>query len=439
MNHQSSIPSNAIVLSDPVHGFIRVSKNIIQPLLESREMQRLRRIKQLGMGLIVYPAAEHSRFAHALGAMAFLSQALDSLEAKEVCIQSDERTAAMAAILLHDIGHTPYSHTLEYELVRNTRHEHISVALIKSLKLKDRSSFDEDMRKMILQMLSGTYERQFFCDLIAGQLDMDRMDYLCRDSHFTGVVEGKIGSGRILQTLCVHPIEEGGNSRLAVESKGIYAVENMLLARRLMYWQVYLHKTVLAADVVLKGAIKRARDLIHDNDEQKVEGISSTLKWFLQQHLDEQQLKSEEFREKFLDLDDSDITHSLKQWCKSPDKILSDLSRRIIHRDLFRCTFLQEHPSDAILQSWQEQVTSYLIKNGISTPNAHQYYLSTGRAQHLAYKMKEDEKAEIHVFDPKDENLKKLGDYLGKETMNILTKYEKKPYLCHPKEVVLHS
>ena len=194
------------------------TRKIIQPLLESREVQRLRRIKQLGLGLIVFPAAEHSRFPHALGAMALMSDALDSLAAKGTPITEDERLAAMAAILLHDIGHGPYSHSLEHDLVCDTPHEKISLALMRRLESRIGPPMD-----MAIQMLAGTYERSFFCDLISSQLDMDRLDYLCRDSHFTGVVEGRIGIERILRTLCVYPRDGGKGSCLAIESKGIYA------------------------------------------------------------------------------------------------------------------------------------------------------------------------------------------------------------------------
>ncbi len=415
---------NVIVLSDPVHGFIRVPRKIIQPLLESREVQRLRRIKQLGLGLIVFPAAEHSRFPHALGAMALMSDALDSLAAKGTPITEDERLAAMAAILLHDIGHGPYSHTLEYDLVCDTPHEKISLALMRRLESRIGPPID-----MAIQMLDGTYERPFFCDLISSQLDMDRLDYLCRDSHFTGVVEGRIGIERILRTLCVYPKDGGKGSCLAIESKGIYAVENVLIARRLMYWQVYLHKTVVAADFVLRGAIRRARHLINVSNDEAVSGISSALRWFLERKIDASRLSEDEVLDRFLSLDDAEVTCSLKQWCRSTDPILADLSRRIINRDLFRCTFLTEVPAQELLTEWQVRVSQTLKKIGISTPDAHTYYLTVGKSRHAAY---EPDEGVVRILDARG-HLRELDNQADLAAINALVHFTEKPYLCHLK------
>ncbi len=412
---------NAIVLSDPVHGFIRVPQKIIQPLLESREVQRLRRIKQLGLGMIVFPAAEHSRFPHALGAMALMSDALDSLAAKGTPITEDERLAAMAAILLHDIGHGPYSHTLEYDLICDTPHEKISLALMRRLESQIGPPID-----MAIQMLEGTYERPFFCDLISSQLDMDRLDYLCRDSHFTGVVEGKIGIERILRTLCVYPTGGGKKSCLAIESKGIYAVENVLIARRLMYWQVYLHKTVVAADFVLRGAIRRARHLINFGNHEAVSGISPALYWFLEREIDASGLSDDEILDRFLDLDDVEVISSLKQWYRSSDPILADLSRRIIDRDLFRCTFLTEAPTQDLLAQWQDRVSQTLTNIGIGIPDAHTYYLTVGKSGHAAY---EPDERGVRILDSGG-NLCEIEDHADIAAINALTRFTEKPYLC---------
>ncbi len=416
------------VLADPVHGFIKIPQKIIQSLLESPEVQRLRRIKQLGMGSIVFPAAEHSRFPHALGAMGLLSGALDSFEAKGTPIKEEERLAAMAAILLHDIGHSPFSHTLESRLVHGTRHEEISMALVKRLKAQM-----GDLLDMVIAMLAGNYEKPFFHALISSQLDMDRLDYLCRDSHFTGVAEGRIGVGRILRTLCVHPTDGGPQSHLAIESKGVYAVENVLIARRLMYWQVYVHKTVIAADHALIGAIDRARDLICNGEDDAVHGISPPLYWFLKENPDKNRLSEDSVLSRFLDLDDSDIIYTLKQWCTSNDRILADLSRRIIIRDLFRCTFLDEEPSDQLLENWKDRVMHNLRKIGITNPNAHTYYLKTGKSSHAAYK---PDKNVVHVLSPQG-NLIELGQYTDGAAISTLTKFVQKPYICHPKTVNL--
>ncbi len=416
------------VLADPVHGFIKIPQKIIQPLLESPEVQRLRRIKQLGMGALVFPAAEHSRFPHALGAMGLLSGALDSFEAKGTPIKEEERLAAMAAILLHDIGHSPFSHTLESKLVRDTKHEEISMALVKRLKSQMGGPLD-----MAIEMLEGSHEKPFFNALISSQLDMDRLDYLCRDSHFTGVAEGRIGVGRILRTLCVHPTDGGPESRLAIESKGVYAVENVLIARRLMYWQVYVHKTVIAADHVLLSAIDRARDLIQGGNNNAVRGISPTLRWFLEEDPDRSRFFEDQVLTRFLDLDDFEVIYSLKQWCTSSDRILADLSRRIITRDLFRCTFLEEEPNGRLHQNWKDRITHTLRKMGITDPNAHRYYLKVDQSSHAAYKQ---DKNVVHVLSPQG-HLSNLGQYADGAAINALTRFVQKPYVCYPKAVEL--
>lgn len=421
--------SDFTVLSDPVHGSIKVPRDIIEPLLESREVQRLRRIKQLGMGMIVFPAAEHSRFPHALGAMSLVSDALESLVDKGLFITNEEKMAAMAAILLHDIGHTPFSHTLEYKLVLDTPHEAISKALIQRLKLQHSG----ETLDMALQMLNQEYKPVFFGHLISSQLDMDRLDYLCRDSHFTGVVEGRIGTERILRTLCVHPQKREDYSSLAVESKGVYAVENVLTARRLMYWQVYLHKTVIAADFVLRGAIQRARELIHDGNHDAVSGISPSLKWFIEQNVDQTRLEEDEVLDQFLNLDDTEVLHSLKQWCHSKDPILADLSQRIITRDLLRCTFLPERPDTRQIEIWKEQVTHALKKMKITIPEAHKYYFTSQISKHAAYKPEEEA---INVLDPKG-NLCPLDQLPDGHAMKALTQYIQKPYICYLKSADL--
>jgi hypothetical protein len=378
----------------------------------------------LGLGLIVFPAAEHSRFPHALGAMALMSDALDSLAAKGTPITEDERLAAMAAILLHDIGHGPYSHTLEYDLVCDTPHEKISLALTRRLESRIDPPLD-----MAIQMLSGTYERPFFCDLISSQLDMDRLDYLCRDSHFTGVVEGRIGIERILRTLCVYPKDGGKGSCLAIESKGIYAVENVLIARRLMYWQVYLHKTVVAADFVLRGAVRRARHLINVGNDEAVSGISPALRWFLERKIDASSLSDDEVLDRFLSLDDAEVICSLKQWRRSLDPILADLSRRIINRDLFRCTFLTEEPTQELLTQWQDHVSHTLKNKGIDIPDAHTYYLTVGKSRHAAY---EPNEGVVRILDSRG-NLLELDNHADLAAINALTHFTEKPYLCHLK------
>ncbi len=425
------MPENSIVLSDPVHGFIKVPKDIIQPLLKSREVQRLRRISQLGMGFMVFPSAEHSRFSHALGAMGLLSQALESLETKGVQIREDEKLSALAAILLHDIGHGPLSHTLEGQLIPNISHEDLSIALIERIiaQIKRIDPRIEKSLKMAIQMLKKEYKRRFFSDLISSQLDMDRLDYLCRDSHFTGVVEGNIGVGQILRTLCVYPVDGGPDSRLAIEAKGVYAVENMLIARRLMYWQVYLHKTVLAADFLLHSAIKRARKLIQEGDRTTINGTSPTLRWFLREEEDKTWKLDDSVLDKFLDLDDSDITYSLKQWYSSSDIILSDLSRRILNRNLLGCTFLKNKPDEDEESDRKKKVDLELQKNKISEEDAHEYYLKISKSSHKTYKPGGED---IHVLCP-DHNLIPLQEFSDAVSIRALPERDAKYYVCCPK------
>lgn len=421
---------NPTVLADPVHGFIKIPQKVIQPLLESREVQRLRRIKQLGMGYLVFPAAEHSRFPHALGAMGLLAGALDSLVTKGTPISEEEYLAAMAAILLHDIGHSPFSHTLESKLIHGAKHEAISIALMQRLKSQMGPPLD-----LAVQMLEKTYDRSFFCDLISSQLDMDRLDYLCRDSHFTGVAEGRIGIGRILRTLCVHPTDGAPkSSRLAIESKGVYAVENVLIARRLMYWQVYVHKTVIAADQLLLGAINRARDLILENNTRAIQGMSPTLHWFLRSNPSKSSLSDGQVLDHFLELDDSEVIYSLKKWCTSDDWILADLSRRIITRDLFRCIFCEEMPSKSMIENWKDRVAQTLRGIGITDPDAHTYYLTVDQSSHAAYES--GKRNVVSVLDPQG-NLSNLAEHTDGAAISALTRFVQKPYVCYPKNIEL--
>ncbi len=433
------MPENSIVLSDPVHGFTKVPKKIIQPLLGLPEVQRLRRISQLGMSFMVFPSAEHSRFSHALGAMGLLSQALESIEAKGVPIQEEEKLSALAAILLHDIGHGPLSHTLEGQLIPNISHEDLSIALIERIiaqikrnksQIKRIDSRIEKSLKMAIQMLKKEYKRRFFSDLISSQLDMDRLDYLCRDSHFTGVVEGNIGVGQILRTLCVHPKKGGPNSRLAIEPKGVYAVESMLIARRLMYWQVYLHKTVLAADFLLHSAIRRARNLILRRDSPVSQLTSPILRWFLSRSKEYNwDLKDGVLLDKFLSLDDSDIIFSLKQWSKCSDPILSDLSGRILNRNLLRCKFLKNKPDGDEESDWKKKVDLELQKDGISEEDAHEYYLAISQSSHATYKPGGED---IHVLCP-DDNLIPLQEFSDAVSIRALPERDAKYYVCYPK------
>ena len=243
------------IINDPVHGFIEINSSLILTLINHPVFQRLRRIRQLSLSSQVYPGAMHTRFHHALGALYLMTEALDVLRRKQIPISDEEYEAALAAILLHDIGHGPFSHALEKEIIRNLHHEQMSLALMEYLNKEM-----EGKLTLAIEMFKDTYSRHFFHQLISGQLDMDRMDYLMRDSFFTGVMEGTIGADRIIKTLNVC------DNQLVVESKGIYSVEKFIVARRLMYWQVYLHKAAIAAEVMLVQILKRVRVLVEKGE-----------------------------------------------------------------------------------------------------------------------------------------------------------------------------
>jgi len=421
--------TDSLVLSDPVHGFISVPRNIIFRLLETPHVQRLRRIRQLGVGYLVFPGAEHSRFTHAVGAMALMQDALCSLAKNGTPISEEERQAAMAAALLHDIGHAPFSHTLEGHLVAGASHEDITGALISSLIPQFSPPLD-----IALAMFSDTYDRPFFHELLSGQFDMDRMDYLRRDSHYTGVMEGRIGVGRILHTLCVHPREDSQSVRIAVTSKGTYAVENMLIARRLMYWQVYLHKTVVAGDQLLLAIFRRARHRMAIAPHEVISGIMPALRLFLERKPSKADLQDFRVLNAFVSLDDADVFAALKVWALGSDRILADLSRRFLERKLFRCTFLQTMPEMSVQSEWREQIASMLCRKNLSTPPHAMadagYYLTVGSAEHTAYARDE---GEIFVLTDNGQ-LREISEVADFASIEALRTFVKKPYICYVKE-----
>ena len=418
--------------SDPVHGFISVPRALLLDLIQTPEVQRLRRIRQLGVGYLVFPGGEHTRFTHALGAMALMHDTLASLAEKGTPISPGEHQAALAAALLHDVGHGPFSHTLEFDLIDGFRHEAMSRALLVALNER----FDGALHTAI-DIFDGTYERPFFHQLVSSQLDMDRLDYLRRDSFFTGVVEGRVGAQRILKTMRVHPLDGGPDARIVIESKGIYAVENFLIARRLMYWQVYLHKTVLAGDQVLQGAIRRAQRHLRAGNEAAVEGVSPALRFFLENQIDVGQIERPDVLQTFCTLDDTDVLYSLKRWMHSPDPLLADLSRRFIERDFFRTTFLPEPPSDEQRQAWQHRIAGNLIEAGLTDADhaeeAASYYLTFDFSRHSAYERVE---GSIVILDD-DGTVRELSEMTDTAAIEALTRFVVKPYVCYPKEVNL--
>ncbi len=311
------------ILNDPVYGFITIQHELSFDLMDHPHVQRLRRISQLGLSNLVYPGAVHNRFHHAIGALHLMQEAIAVLRAKGTEISDSEAEGACAAILLHDIGHGPFSHALEHSIVKGVHHEDISTLIMARLNDELNGALDT-----AIAIFNDHHPKKFLHQLVSSQLDMDRMDYLARDSFYSGVAEGKIGSERIIKMLDVN------NNELVVEEKGIYSIEKFLMARRLMYWQVYLHRTVLCAEFMLMSALRRAKELAQSGKEVFTTPALST---FIHESLDRTKFFADDaILDQFCELDDSDVLCSLKVWQHHEDFVLREFSRRIIHRDLFR-------------------------------------------------------------------------------------------------------
>lgn len=406
------------IINDPVYGFIGIPGDFIFDIIEHQWFQRLRQIKQLGLTSFVYPGAVHSRFQHSLGALYLMDQAVRTLRSKKIDISPEEEEAAFIAILLHDAGHGPFSHALEHSIIQGISHEDISLLLMRLMDLK----FDGRL-SLAIRIFTGTYERKFLHELISGQMDMDRLDYLRRDSFFTGVIEGSVGSDRIIRMLNVV------GDRLVVDEKGIYSVEKFLVARRLMYWQVYMHKTVLSGEHLLVNILKRARELSLSGHE-----LYSTpaLKFFLRNRLGPVDLLRENvftpsiIASHFARLDDSDILVAAKYWCDDSDKVLSDLSTRLIRRNLFAIE-LQNEPFDIDRVKELKNRAAGLL--GISSDLAA-YYVFTDSIYNLAYAPEAPE-VKILLKSGGSANIAEVSDMFEQRYLQErITKY----FLCYPKE-----
>ncbi|HBL34048.1 MAG TPA: phosphohydrolase [Porphyromonadaceae bacterium] len=348
------------IINDPVFGFINIPNDFIYAIIQHPYLQRLNRIRQLGVAAFVYPGAQHTRFHHSIGAMYLMNEALSNLKMKGLHISEEESDGALAAILLHDVGHGPFSHVLEQTLVQDVRHEKISLLMMQKL-----NALWNGKLTTAIEIFKDTYPKRFLHQLVSGQLDVDRLDYLRRDSFFTGVVEGNIGSARIIKMLDVK------NDKLVVESKGIYSLENFLLARRLMYWQVYLHKTAVGAEKMLINTLKRAKELSHDGHRLFA---SPALEYFLRNDISIDNFEeSNEAFDSFISLDDNDIWVSLKAWCTYPDVVLSALSRGLVDRNLFKIEISPEPPDEAKKELLLEE---YCRKYGISAHEASYFIAS---------------------------------------------------------------
>lgn len=317
------MPNKRKIINDPVFGFLSIPNDLIYDVLQHPYVQRLNRIRQLGLSYLVYPGAMHSRFGHSIGAMHLMHEAIASLRLKGVEITEQEETSAMIAILLHDIGHGPFSHVLEHTLVEGVTHEDISLLMMERINIDLQGQLDT-----AIAIFKNEYPKHFLHQLISSQLDVDRMDYLCRDSFFTGVQEGRVASERLLKMLDVR------DDRLVVQVKGIYSVEKFLVARRLMYWQVYLHKTSVAAEQHLIKVLSRAKELARSGNELF---CSPALRYFLYQPVTFELFSpTSEALEKYALLDDNDVLSAIKAWISGEDKVLSALSESFINRRLFR-------------------------------------------------------------------------------------------------------
>jgi len=366
------------IINDPVFGFLSIPNDLIYDVLQHPYVQRLNRIRQLGLSYLVYPGAMHSRFGHSLGAMHLMHEAISSLRLKGVEITEHEETSAMIAILLHDIGHGPFSHVLEHTLVDGVTHEDISLLMMErinsDLRLKiDDCRLENGPLDTAIAIFKNEYPKHFLHQLISSQLDVDRMDYLCRDSFFTGVQEGRVASERLLKMLDVR------NDKLVVQVKGIYSVEKFLVARRLMYWQVYLHKTSVAAEQHLIKILSRAKELARGGQELF---CSPALRYFLYQPVKFSDFSvHSEALEKYALLDDNDVLSAIKAWISSDDKVLSALSESFIHRRLFRGELLEKPLSDeqktALNRQYaqrldvSEQEAEYCWSEHVSTSNTY--------------------------------------------------------------------
>jgi len=404
------------ILNDPVHGFIKIPSEFIYDLLEDPWFQRLRFIKQLGFADMVYPGATHSRFLHSLGALHLMGQALSTLRMKDIDISNEEFEAALVAILCHDLGHGPFSHSLEFNISGRISHEDISLSVMKILNEKYAGKMD-----MSIQMYSGTYHRKFFNDLISSQLDMDRLDYLLRDSFYTGVIEGSVGSDRIISML-----NTSGN-RLVVEEKGVYSIEKFLIARRFMYWQVYMHKTVLAADQMLKRIISRARFLIDGGKNVK---STVPVDYFIRTRIDrEELLKSgnKDFAGMFFKLDDNELISSIRQWAENEDKILSGLAKAFLYRRLPAIELSDQPFSEELINSIKESLTG-LNDFRSQDPGS---YIYTGGVSNLTYA---PAAPSIKIL-KKDGSLKELTELSSILKHEVLSKSTTRYYLCYPKDI----
>lgn len=397
------------IFNDPIYGFISIPNSLIYDLIQHPYFQRLRRISQMGLSYLVYPGAHHTRFHHALGAMHMMQKAIEVLKFKGVSISKDEENALLIAILLHDIGHGPFSHAMEHSIV-SVHHEEISLLLMNELN----KEFDGKLN-LAIKVFKGEYHRKFMLQLISSQLDMDRMDYLKRDSFYSGVAEGNINSDRLIQMLNVV------DDVLVMEEKGIYSIEKFLMARRLMYWQAYLHKTSLVAELVLTKILKRAKELIQKG---VVIEASQPLLYFMKNNIDFEAFTPELLR-KFVLLDDYDVISAIKGWLFHDDFILRSLSNMIINRDLPKIRIENTKISK---QELDLLIDEFCQKTKMSR-NEAEYFIYKGKIKNQAYN-KETEQIKILKKDKSIDDVVEASDQMS---IRALSKPVTKFFICYPK------
>ncbi|RAK25202.1 hypothetical protein B0I03_101364 [Flavobacterium aquaticum] len=403
------------IFNDPIYGFITIPNSLIYDLIQHPYFQRLRRISQMGMSYLVYPGAHHTRFHHALGCMHIMQKAVQTLQFKGVSISEEEENALYIAILLHDIGHGPYSHAMEHSIVEEVHHEELSLLFMEQLN----KEFDGKL-SLAIQVFKGEYHRKFMLQLISSQLDMDRMDYLKRDSFYSGVAEGNINSERLIQMMNVQ------DDYLVIEEKGIYSVEKFLVARRLMYWQAYLHKTSVVAELILTKILKRAKEL---TQKGMVLPCSEPLQFFLQHKISLADF-DKSVLDKFSYLDDYDVLGAIKAWQFHDDFVLQSLCRMILNRDLLKIQMSDDKPNKENLLAVKNK---YISIAGISDKEAD-YFVFKGKLKNQAYS-KSSEPIRILKKDKTIEDVVEASDQLH---LKALSKPVTKYFICFPK-VVLES
>jgi uncharacterized protein len=403
------------ILNDPVYGFITIPGELIFTIIDHPYFQRLRRIKQLGLTDFVYPGALHTRFHHAIGAMHLMRITLDNLRYKGIEISNDEYEAAMVAILLHDIGHGPFSHALEFSLLKNTPHEELSLLVLETLNEQLQGRLN-----LAIKIFKGEYERNFFNQLVSSQLDIDRLDYLQRDCFFTGVSEGTIGADRIIKMMDIK------DDQLVVEEKGLYSIENFLSARRLMYWQVYLHKTTVSAEKMMINLINRAKELYGRG--HPLFGTDELLLFLGNRYVLEDLKKDRGLLEKFMALDDLDIWGAIKMWKNDKDYVIRNISNMFLTRNLFKISLRNEAFSQDELNTEKKKS----LKKLHIPESDHQYFFTHGTISNHAYLNKE----QIFILTKKGQIID-VAQAADLPNIKAMSKIVKKHYICQAKNLTL--